>query len=959
MASSVFCPPDQTRLVTICAHVDHGKTTLADNLIESNGIISERLAGTLRYLDSLEEEQRRGITMRASAIGLRHSYRAPPKSKNNAQENVNIVVHLLDSPGHTDFSTEVSSSLQCCDGCLVVVDAVEGMCARTHQVVREAHSHQLVPILVINKLDRLCTNLCLTPTEAYLRIRALVESVNATCAAMLVSKQADAAEENQKQKQTQQQKQQQHDDEEEARWTFQPEKGNVIFASALYGWGFTVPSLSRALFRKKALPLKPMILKQCLFGDFKFKDSKVLKWKSGFSDDQPLFAEYALQPIWEIYEAIASASAACGAGSTLFADGRILNNTNTQNSKPEKAKIQATTTGMDQVLALLQTGGTGQKAPPATLEEIQTILTHTGASTEDGVLRSILRRYRPLSDIVLDAVYEVCPSPKEAASSVRPRALAFSTDEASLAKATFRSIQQAAKVCDVSPEAPTVAHVCKFMPTDRAHIRDPALEDADSGLIMGMARVLSGVLKTDNEYFVMGPKHNSSSGQAPKRKIRLYLIMGSSFVLVKEVPAGHLCAIQNLEDVQLKTATLCDSPDGMPLKGFDRGIRPLVKVSVEAVDATNTYVLERGLIKLSLADSAVEVTATAKGERILACLGELHLEQSLLDLKKLYCEKDIDLRISDPIVEFGETSDWFEGELDFETFFDAHEQRPVRQCTIPPYNEEEGLEIANRGRARVVLSGRVAALSLRVVPLKELVFASLKANHVVSGSEESLVQLGKALKIAQETPEAILDVLCKSLRTIDENGNAIVESETLTKGLSVKGVISDSGEAHVPPRKEEQTTYENGENDEHNEEDFVVNTDADEFEEVRSQIRTNGFSPVTKDPEEAKTADETALQVWKKQMQGNVVAGFQTAVRAGPICEEPVRGVLVVLEGVEVAVKQSAGDGFKESKPLTGGMIVAALRTGIRCSLLYVITGCIIYHHGDSFQLLTLRLSLR
>ena len=141
--SSVFLPPKQTRLVTICAHVDHGKTTLADNLIESNGIISERLAGTLRYLDSLEEEQRRGITMRASAIGLRHKHRSKPK-----EDPVNIIVHLLDSPGHTDFSTEVSSSLQCCDGCLLVVDAVEGMCARTHQVVREAQAHQLVPILV-------------------------------------------------------------------------------------------------------------------------------------------------------------------------------------------------------------------------------------------------------------------------------------------------------------------------------------------------------------------------------------------------------------------------------------------------------------------------------------------------------------------------------------------------------------------------------------------------------------------------------------------------------------------------------------------------------------------------------------------------------------------------------------------------------------------------------------------
>ena len=584
--SSIFLPPEQTRLVTICAHVDHGKTTLADNLIESNGIISERLAGTIRYLDSLEEEQRRGITMRASAIGLKHKY-----ISNKQPDGQDIIVHLLDSPGHSDFSTEVSSSLQCCDGTLLVVDAVEGMCARTHQVIREAHSHQLVPILVINKVDRLCTKLCLSPIEAYLRLRNLIETINAACSAMLVSMRADLESNDEAGLDTSKQ-----DEAEDAIWTFEPQKGNVVFASALYGWGFSVPALCRSLFRNKVLTVKPVVLKQYLFGDFKYKDGKVLKWKQD-NAEEPLFAEFALQPLWEIYEGVAAAAAASGFSSELFADGRSSTAPRGVATRKEE-KIKADTPGMDQVLAAIRTGSTNHRAIPATVEEVQRILNHTGASSEESVLRCILRRYRPLSDTILDSVFEQCPSPVDAASSIRSRALAFKTDEICLANVDFQRIQQATKNCDRSPNAPAVAHVCKFMATDRSHIRDPDLDDSQSSLILGLARVLSGALRTGSEYYVMGPKH-SFGAKMPKRVIRLYLLMGSSFVRVDEVPAGHLCAIQNLDDIQLKTATLCDSPDGMPIWGFDRGIRPLVKVNVESVNPSDTHALERGLVKLS------------------------------------------------------------------------------------------------------------------------------------------------------------------------------------------------------------------------------------------------------------------------------------------------------------------------------------------------------------------------
>ncbi|KAG7368345.1 translation elongation factor aEF-2 [Nitzschia inconspicua] len=975
---SIFLPPEETRLVTICAHVDHGKTTLADNLIESNGIISERLAGTLRYLDFMEEEQRRGITMRASAIGLRHQYVPPPGVANKKHHHhqqqqqqqqqhstVSIIVHLLDSPGHTDFSTEVSSSLQCCDGCLLVVDAVEGMCARTHQVVREAYSHQLVPILVINKVDRLCTNLCLTPTEAYLRLRSLLESVNAACAAVLLSKRAEEPEQNEEPGNNNSQSNNkstkgdsEREENEELRWTFDPQRGNVIFASALFGWGFSVPALARSLFRNKTLPIKPVMLKQYLFGDFYFKPDeeactgKIMKWKGGDQHQHqqqqppPLFAEYGLQPLWDVYEGVASAAVVAGLGSSLFADGRIGDShQQKKGSSSDGIKIQATMPGMDEVLRAIQIGSTatvnGNSFVIQTSDQLQQILTRTGSSSsEEGALRSLLRRFRPLSDCVLSSVYEVCPSPIEAAEHIRPRALALakpSFDEtiARSQEEGFERIQRSIQTCDTSDEAPTTAYVCKFMAADRSQIRDPAHvenESESSTVILGLVRVLCGRLRTGDSYHVMGPKHRFGEikTMAKSRPVKLFLLMGSSFVLVNEVPAGHLCAVQNLEDFQYKTATLCDSPYGMPLRGFnDTGIHPLVKVNVETVDPADTPWLEKGLVKLSLADASVEVTATAKGERILACLGELHLEQSLLDLQKVYCDKEVELRISEPIVEFGETTAWFgDNEMDFSGFLSDSSKKtpPLRQLSIPPYNEEEGIENTDRGRCRSIVSGRVGAISLRAVPLDPIIFESMKQQKTIQGSETALEQLKNALGLPKDWPiQQFLASLGESIVSVDHSGNAMVVSSALQTGKTVVGV---QGEEIFVNRNLAIVNEES---------DASVTNGEVEFHALQNKIRDTGFAaPNCGDGPAQSPLDAAALQVWEGEMRGSLVAGFQMAMRHGPICEEPVRHVLIVLEGLELALKEdaTAQSGYKTASSLSGGMVAAALRIGIRSALL-------------------------
>ena len=942
-SATMLPAPESTRLVTIIAHVDHGKTTLADNLVESNGIISERLAGTLRYLDSDAEEQRRGITMRASAIGLRHVYNPPKMMPAGSASPQDMVVHLIDSPGHVDFAADVTVSLLLCDSAILVVDAVEGICARTHSLLREAYLHQLVPVLVVNKIDRLCMDLGLDPSEAYVRIRELIESMNAVCASMLNSDVNDEIVEADDVNGNADTNNGNNDlDEKKASlWNFDPIKGNVVFASGLHGWGFTTPTLARSLFKSKTIPMKPPLLRQYLFGDFKYnaETGKVLKWKqSGNSSGASMFAEFALAPLWEIYEGVSQAAASVGLKSELFAYNSVQNGNN-NSMKTEHSKIQASTSGMERVLAAIQIGSTSpavisqpnnDRPIPKNADDMQKLISRLGASSESSIASAVLRRYRPLSVSVLDAVCEIGPSPAKATLELRPNVLTL--QDPPHQNDSFDMLQQAVHQCDPD-NASAVAHVCKFASISRAAITDPDLPSVSSNdqssILMGIARVLSGTLRTGDEYYMFGPRYNGSSDDVPKQKIRCYLLMGSSFVRVNSVPAGHICAIYDLEHLQLKTVTLSDKRECMPLRGFDFGLQPLVKVNVEPLNASDTETLERGLLKLSLADSSVEVTATAKGERILACLGEIHLERSILDLETVYCDGNIKIRTSDPITSFRETTAWFTNEDDFDSFMSSTIP-PLRQTIIPPYCDEEGLEHAYKGRCRAVISGRGSAITIRIIPLPRSVYECLKSKNLIEGCEEDIMMLGKALKCSNDesalTPQSALAALLDSLDDIDSNGNALLEAPILYKGRSVKAVCSTNGEVYIP-RKESATDGE----------DKPENVDGEEEYNAVQQCLRMGLDKEACDSDyndSSTDADTIALDKWRQDMRGSALAGFQLAMRAGPLCEEPVQGVAVILESVEIAMRDDSAKQYTPAKELSGGMVVAALRSGIRCALL-------------------------
>jgi elongation factor 2 len=538
----------------VIAHVDHGKSTLTDSLICKAGIIAAAKAGEARFTDTRQDEQDRCITIKSTGVSL--YYEVEPEKE--GAEKKQYLINLIDSPGHVDFSSEVTAALRVTDGAVVVVDCIEGVCVQTETVLRQALGERIRPVLMINKMDRVMLELKMEMEDAYQSFARTIESAN-----VIISTYRD-----------------------ELLGDVQvfPSKGTVCFGSGLHGWGFTLSKFAGIYAAKFGVEKSKLMDK--LWGDNYF-DAEGKKWvkipQSSSGKSLPrAFCQFILDPIFKLFDTIMNA---------------------------EKAKYEKMLTSLKITLATDEKDQTGKP-----------------------LLKTVMRKFLPLADSLLDMIVTHLPSP-----IVAQRYRVENLYEGPMDDECATGIRN----CD--PNGPLMMYVSKMVPT------------SDKGRFYAFGRVFSGVIKTGQKVRIMGPNYvpGKKDDLFIKNIQRTVLMMGRYVEPIEDCPCGNTIGLVGVDQFLVKSGTLTTSEVAHNIRVMKFSVSPVVRVAVEPKNAGDLPKLVEGLKRLSKSDPCVQCYIEESGEHIVAGAGELHLEICLKDLQEEFAQ--IELKTSDPVVSYRET----------------------------------------------------------------------------------------------------------------------------------------------------------------------------------------------------------------------------------------------------------------------------------------------------------------
>jgi len=717
----------------------------------------------------------------------------------------------MDSPGHVDFCSEVSSALRLCDGALVIVDVVEGVRTQTVAVLRQAWQEHISPCLVLNKIDRLISELQMDSADAYTHMVRIIEQVNATCATfhqelLMLEGDSMAAASGHSLWEAQ--------DQIRPPLVFSPAKGNVAFASATFNWAFRIDDFAKMVAQR--LGMKEEGLRKALWaedgGDCYFNPkTKAVGRKSENGKLKPMFVQFILDQVWAVHKAV------------------LL--------EPDQDQAR-------KIVAALKLKVSEKELFNKNSEE---------------ALRAVMSRWLPLAACVLQMAVEELPSPVVA----QPERMTMLLPSAAPPEASAAQILEQEKSfasCDTAAGT-TLAFVSKMFSGDV--IGAVAGGNTDTHSFIGFARVFSGTLKVGDTIQVLHPRHEAveDSQHATSAVVTsLHLMMGRDLLDLDSAPAGCVCGIGGLQEHVLKYATLCSTRICRPLNFMAFQALPIVRVAVEPMNPMQQPELVRGLQLLNQADPSVETRIQESGELVVVASGEMHLERCLKDLRELFAK--IDIHVSPPLVQFKETLG------------------PVPAGTQP------------RAPAMQATPNKLCDFAIRAVQLPEKIRAYM-------------VQNGEAMKTAYAEQVAGKAVSPQTKSLVD----GLQECFKAEGWADHWSKVWALGPRHVGPN--------------------ILLNSIPGFQQKPNWLPLELIRAL-----EAPAAQDSEVKERIRGMEGSIISGFQLCTVAGPLCEEPMEGVAIFIENVQISGTPEEMTTTTETYGPWSGQVISAVKDGCRAAFL-------------------------
>lgn len=263
--------PELIRNVVVAGSLHHGKTIFLDMLVQQTHDKKWNISKNIRYTDTLKIEQERGLSIKMTPMTLVLETLA----------GKSYLINLADTPGHVNFSDEVTAAIRISDGMVLLVDAVEGVTMQTKRLIKHAILERLPIVLVINKLDRLILELKIPPRDAYYKLKYIIDQVNQALNEIYQSWT------------------QPEDTTQQAPPRISPELGNVCFASGEMGWCFSLKSFAEYYAELYSFPAN--LFAPRLWGDVWYVEGKFLRKVPADLEVDRTFVSFILEPIYKIY----------------------------------------------------------------------------------------------------------------------------------------------------------------------------------------------------------------------------------------------------------------------------------------------------------------------------------------------------------------------------------------------------------------------------------------------------------------------------------------------------------------------------------------------------------------------------------------------------------------------------------------------------------------------------------